>query len=135
MKKIATSLLFCLLTVYSFADEHLLVEVPVQEDSSMVYDFPERMAQFPGGSAAMDLFILKNKNYPQSLKDAGVVGKVYVQFIVEKDGSLTNISIRRGTNTDLDKEALNVVEKMPNWIPGSVRGKIVRVKYTLPITF
>ncbi len=106
------------------------------QDSSMVYDFPEQMAKYPGGADAMDLFIRKNLNYPKELKDAGVQGKVYVQFVVEKDGSITNIIVRRGANNDvLDQEALNVIKKMPDWIPGSMRGKKVRVKQTIPIKF
>ena len=106
------------------------------QDSSMVYDFPEKMAEFPGGADAMDLFIRRNLNYPQRLKDAGVQGRVYVQFVVEKDGSITNISVRRGSkNDELDAEAVKLIEKMPDWIPGSMRGKKVRVKHTLPIAF
>jgi len=106
------------------------------QDSSMVYDFPEKMAHFPGSPDAMDFFIRKNLVYPANLKAAGVQGKVYVQFIVEKDGSLSNITIRMSSkNTDLDQEAINVIKKMPNWIPGSIKGKNVRVKQTIPITF
>lgn len=109
---------------------------PAPQDSSMIYDFPEKMAQFPGGADAMDLFIHKNLNYPTDLKNGGVGGKVYVQFVVEKDGSITNIQVRRSSrNQFLDKEAVNVVKKMPNWEPGSVRGKKVRVKQTVPIAF
>lgn len=102
----------------------------------MVYDFPEKMAKYPGGADAMDLFIRKNLVYPEDLKSAGVQGKVYVQFIVEKDGSITNITVRRSSrNERLDQEAIKVIEKMPNWIPGTVRGKKVRVKQTVPIQF
>ncbi len=111
-------------------------EIHAAQDSSMVYDFPEKMAQFPGSPEAMDLFIRKNLNYPANLKAAGVQGKVYVQFIVEKDGSITNISIRMSSkNAELDQEAINVIKKMPKWVPGSIKGKNVRVKQTIPITF
>ncbi len=110
--------------------------INMPQDSSMVYDFPEQMAHFPGDADAMDLFIRKNLHYPEKLKAAGIQGKVYIQFIVEKDGSLSNISVRRGSkNADLDQEAVNVIKKMPNWIPGSMRGKKVRVKQTVPVTF
>jgi protein TonB len=104
-------------------------------DSSMVYDFPEKMAQFPGGSNAMEAFIRKNLVYPIELQKAGIQGKVYMQFIVERDGSLTSIQVRRGADPQLDAEAIKVIEKMPNWIPGSMRGKLVRVKQTIPIVF
>lgn len=106
------------------------------QDSSMVYDFPEQMAHFPGDADAMDLFIRKNLYYPPALKAAGVQGKVYVQFIVEKDGSISNIKVRRSSNNaELDQEAIKVIEKMPRWTPGSMRGKKVRVKQTVPVTF
>lgn len=104
-------------------------------DSTMVFDFPENMAKFPGGSEAMEAFIRKNLAYPKELQDGGIQGKVYVQFIVEKDGSLSSIEIRRGVVPQLDKEALRVINEMPNWIPGSNRGKLVRVKQTIPIVF
>ena len=111
-------------------------EVLYPQDSSMVYDFPEKMAQFPGPPDAMDLFIRKNLVYPANLRAAGVQDKVYVQFVVEKDGSLSNITIRMSSkNVELDQEAINVIKKMPNWIPGSIKGKSVRVKQTIPITF
>ena len=106
------------------------------QDSSMVYDFPEQMAHFPGDADAMDLFIRKNLYYPPKLKAAGIQGKVYIQFIVEKDGSISNITVRRGSkNEELDQEAINVIKKMPNWTAGTIRGKKVRVKQTVPITF
>lgn len=105
-------------------------------DSSMVYDFPEKMAHFPGDPDAMDMFIRKNLIYPEKLRAGGVQGKVYVQFIVEKDGSISNIAIRMSSNNaELDQEAINVIKKMPNWIPGSIKGKNVRVKQTIPISF
>lgn len=133
MKTTVIFLLFLATATGLFAAEERTNFPP---DSSMVYDFPEQMAQFPGGADAMDMFIRKNLNYPQRLKDAGVKGKVYIQFIVEKDGSLSNIVVRRGcNNAELDQEAVNVIEKMPNWIPGEVRGKKVRVKQTIPVTF
>ncbi|MFT5821661.1 MAG: protein TonB [Crocinitomix sp.] len=106
------------------------------QDSSMIYDFPEQMAHFPGDGDAMDLFIRKNLHYPPKLKAAGVQGKVYIQFIVEKDGSISNITVRRGCkNDELDQEAVNVIKKMPNWTPGTMRGKKVRVKQTIPVSF
>jgi protein TonB len=70
------------------------------------------------------------------LRASAVQGKVYVQFVVEKDGSLSNITIRMSSkNAELDQEAINVIKKMPNWIPGSIKGKSVRVKQTIPIIF
>ncbi len=133
MKKIIALFALFICTASFAINEKNVFTIP--QDSSMVYDFPEKMAQFPGGADAMDMFIRKNLEYPAALKESGVVGKVYVQFIVEKDGTITDVKVRRGTNTGLDNEAVKVIEKMPNWLPGSVRGKKVRVKQTIPITF
>ncbi len=133
MKKL---LILLLLIVAANAGFTMSNTVNESQDSSMVYDFPEQMAHFPGDADAMDIFIRKNLYYPPKLKAAGVQGKVYIQFIVEKDGSISNITIRRGCqNAELDQEAVNVIKKMPNWIPGTIRGKKVRVKQTVPVKF
>jgi protein TonB len=112
--------------------------VDIQQDTTnneMVYDMPEHMPQYPGGADAMEHFIFSNIKYPQKAKEQNLQGKVYVQFIVEKDGSISDINIRRGAHDLLDKEAIRVIKMMPNWKPGSMRGRKVRVRYTLPITF
>ncbi|MDG1913785.1 MAG: energy transducer TonB [Crocinitomix sp.] len=133
MKKL---LILLLLIVAANAGFTMSNTVNESQDSSMVYDFPEQMAHFPGDADAMDIFIRKNLYYPPKLKAAGVQGKVYIQFIVEKDGSISNITIRRECqNAELDQEAVNVIKKMPNWIPGTIRGKKVRVKQTVPVKF
>ena len=133
MKKL---LILLLLIVAANAGFTMSNTVNESQDSSMVYDFPEQMAHFPGDADAMDIFIRKNLYYPPKLKAAGVQGKVYIQFIVVKDGSISNITIRRGCqNAELDQEAVNVIKKMPNWIPGTIRGKKVRVKQTVPVKF
>ncbi len=102
---------------------------------AMVYDMPEQMPEYPGGADALDDFLKANIKYPADAKAAKATGKVYVQFIVEKDGTVSEAKIRRGAHKSLDAEALRIVELMPNWKPGSMRGKKVRVRYTLPITF
>jgi protein TonB len=133
MKKI---MIFLLLIVAANAGFSKGNGIETPPDSTMVYDFPEQMAHFPGDADAMDLFIRKNLYYPPKLKAAGIQGKVYIQFIVEKDGSISNITVRRGSqNAELDQEAVNVIKKMPNWTPGSMRGKKVRVKQTVPVSF
>jgi TonB family protein len=102
----------------------------------MIYDMPEIMPEFIGGADALDEFIKKNIKYPAEAKEKGIQGKVYIQFVVEKDGSVTNVIVRRGANNALlDAEAMRVVKLMPAWKPGTMRGKKVRVRYTLPITF
>ena len=91
------------------------------------------MPQFPGGPDAMDLFIKQNLKKPADAKDLS--GKVYVQFVVEKDGSISDVSIRMGKYEKLNKEAIRLVKMMPDWRPGVNKGKKVRVRYILPITF
>ena len=73
--------------------------------------------------------------YPKEAIEANITGKVFVQFVIEKDGSITNAKIARSASTLLDAEALRIVNNMPQWIPGKQRGKAVRVAYTLPISF
>ena len=78
---------------------------------------------------------MKNIKYPKEAIEANITGKVFVQFVIEKDGSITNAKIARSASTLLDAEALRIVNNMPQWIPGKQRGKAVRVAYTSPISF
>ena len=78
---------------------------------------------------------MKNIKYPKEAIEANITGKVFVQFVIEKDGSITNAKIARSASTLLDAKALRIVNNMPQWIPGKQRGKAVRVAYTLPISF
>ena len=91
--------------------------------------------EFPGGDAAFANFIKSAVVYPELAAEMGEQGIVYVKFVVNKDGSIEQVSIRQGVSEALDKEAQRVVKKMPNWIPGEQNGKKVRVSYTLPISF
>ena len=116
----------------AFGQFSLAFEMPTDTN---IYDMPEQMPQFPGGADAMEHFISDNMKYPEEAKEKRIQGKVYIQFIVEKDGSLTNIKVRRGVNKMLDDEAVRLIEIMPNWKPGSMRGKTVRVRHTIPIIF
>lgn len=93
----------------------------------------EDMPQFPGGS--VQRWISKNVKYPILAQENGIQGKVFIQFVIEKDGSITDVKVMRGVDASLDKEAIRVVKSMPKWKPGKQRGKPVRVSYTLPINF
>lgn len=92
----------------------------------------EDMPIFPGN---VQKWIAKNVHYPQLALENGIEGKVYVQFVVERDGSISNIKVVRSVDASLDKEAVRVITGMPKWKPGKQRGKAVRVAYTLPIVF
>jgi protein TonB len=133
MKNSLLVFLFSIVCTIGFAEQN---HVLIPTDSSTVYDFPEKMAKFPGEADAFDAYLRKNMVYPPKLKAAGIQGKVYVQFIVEKDGSITNVKVRRTSNVvELDNEAVRLIKAMPKWIPGSIKGKPVRVNQTVPITF
>ena len=97
----------------------------------------EQMPAFPGGEKAMEKFIEKNLVYPASAKKNSMEGKVYATFVVEKDGTLSDIKLLRGINgcEDCDKEAIRVIKLMPSWNPGKQNGKLVRVQYNLPLKF
>lgn len=95
----------------------------------------EIAAEFPGGFQAMSEFISTNLNYPQEAKEAGIEGRVFVSFIVEKDGSLSSIQLLRGIGYGCDEEAMAVVKKMPKWKPAIQRGEPVRMRYQLPFVF
>ena len=100
-----------------------------------VYDVVEEMPQFPGGPSALFEYLSNNLQYPVVAEENGVQGRVIVTFIVEKDGSISNAKVVKAVDPSLDKEAIRLVESMPNWIPGKQNGEPVRVKYTVPVTF
>lgn len=104
-------------------------------DPKKVYDIVEQMPSYPGGQSAMMSFLSKNLVYPEAAQKRGAQGRVTVSFVVETDGSLTSFKVAHSADPDLDREALRVVKMMPRWQPGKKGGKLVRVKYTVPITF
>ena len=105
------------------------------EKTEDAFDVVEQMPQFPGGPAALMEYLSKNVRYPEEAHKKGTEGRVIATFVVEKDGSISDVTIRRSVSPELDDEALRVVNSMPKWTPGKQRGEAVRVKYTIPITF
>ena len=110
---------------------------PVADGGSdgKAYDVVEEMPQYPGGIEAMMTFLRDNLKYPAELAEQNIQGRVIVQFVVDKEGNVTNPTVMRSVDPQLDAEALRVVKAMPKWTPGKVGGKAVNVKYTLPVTF
>ncbi|MCQ2257418.1 MAG: energy transducer TonB [Bacteroidaceae bacterium] len=110
---------------------------PVQEESDEgeIFEVVEQNPSFPGGDKALMAYLTKNLKYPPSAQENGIQGRVLVQFVVNKDGSIVEPKVLRSVDPALDKEALRVVQAMPKWTPGKQRGKTVRVKFTLPVTF
>lgn len=104
-------------------------------DSNQVFAMVEKMPLFPGGQDGLIAFLAKTIQYPKEAQEKGLQGRVVCSFIVEKDGSLSDAKVIRGIDPLLDQEALRVISVMPKWTPGTQRGKAVRVKYTVPLTF
>lgn len=100
-----------------------------------VFQAVEQPASFPGGTGAMNRWLANNLAYPESAQQNDVEGKVIVQFIVEKDGSISSPKVARGVDADLDREALRVVKRMPRWTPAHNNGVAVRSQFTLPVVF
>lgn len=105
----------------------------VDTGETEIFMVVEDMPSFPGGN--VQKWIAKNVKYPVLAMENGIQGKVFIQFVIEKDGSITDVKVVRGVDSSLDKEAVRVVSSMPKWKPGKQRGKPVRVSYTLPINF
>jgi protein TonB len=118
------------------AKEALVTEpVKPKEEENKVFDVVEQMPSFPGGMAALMAYLQKSIKYPPVAEENGIQGRVVCTFVVERDGSVTDVRVAKSVDPSLDKEAVRVVSAMPRWIPGKQNGQSVRVKYTLPVTF
>lgn len=107
-----------------------------EPEEQEIFQVVEEMPEFPnGGMAGLMQFLGKSIKYPAIAAENGVQGRVTVQFVVNRDGSIVDAVVLRGVDPYLDKEALRVINSMPNWKPGKQRGKPVRVRYTVPVTF
>jgi protein TonB len=104
-------------------------------DTEPIFSIAEEPAQFPGGDEALLKFIHENIKYPREAIKNKISGTVYVQFVVEKDGSISDVKVVRGIGGGCDEEAVRVITKMPNWIPAKQKGIPVRFFYVIPITF
>ncbi|VAW29124.1 putative TonB-dependent receptor, partial [hydrothermal vent metagenome] len=120
----------------SEADDETIIDLPPvvlaeeeEEDETQVFFIVEDMPEFPGGDLALRRFIANSIKYPVIAQENGIEGKVYVTFVVDKDGSVSNAKILRGVDPSINKEALRVVSHLPRWKPGKQRGKPVRVSY------
>lgn len=110
-------------------------EPPKHEEENKVFEIVEQMPMFPGGDAALMDYLRSNTHYPTVAAENGVQGRVVVGFVVERDGSITDVKVIRGVDPSLDKEATRVVKSMPKWNPGKQNGSAVRVKFQVPVTF
>lgn len=110
-------------------------EPPKNEEENKVFDVVEEQPSFPGGQGALRAWLNDNIKYPVVAAENGIQGKVIVQFVVGKNGSISNVKVLRSVDPSLDKEAVRVVSNMPNWTPGKQNGASVNVRFTLPVTF
>ena len=117
--------------------KEMIINEPVKpkEEENKVFDVVEQMPSFPGGMAALMAYLQKSIKYPPVAEENGIQGRVVCTFVVERDGSVTDVRVAKSVDPSLDKEAVRVVSAMPKWIPGKQNGQSVRVKYTLPVTF
>ena len=104
-------------------------------DNEKVYQVVGQQPNFPGGKEELFKYLVYNMIYPADAAKNKVEGRVLVTFVIEHDGSISNVNVVNSVYPSLDKEAIRVVSEMPKWIPGKANGKTVRVKYTIPITF
>ena len=104
-------------------------------DEPEVYQIVDEMPGFPGGEEKLMEFFTKNIEYPKEAREAGIQGRVFVGFVIEKDGSISNVKVLRGIGHGCEEEAVRVVKSMPNWKPGKLYGEVVRVSYQIPVNF
>ena len=109
--------------------------IPARVDSGEIFMVVEELPEFPGGRKNLLNYLAKNITYPEEALKAKIEGRVFVNFIVEKDGSISNVKVLRGIGHGCDKESVRVVENMPRWKPGKQKGQPVRVSFNLPIKF
>jgi protein TonB len=104
-------------------------------DEGEVFQVVEQMPEFPGGMDKLMEYLSKNIKYPSIAQENNIQGRVIVEFVVNKDGSIVEPKVMRSVDTSLDNEAMRVIKSMPKWNPGKQRGKAVRVRYTVPVLF
>lgn len=130
MKRFLLLLSAILLTNMAFCQEENKVSVDDE-----VFVVVEEQAEFPGGLDSMYAYIQKNLVYPELAKEKGIEGRVFVQFVIEKDGSISNILIKRAIGGGCEEAVVEMIKNMPKWKPGKQRGKPVRFQFVLPIKF
>ena len=117
------------------AKDDIKAPEPPKHEENKIFTVVEQMPMYPGGDAALMQYLSSNIHYPAVAAENGVQGRVVVGFVVERDGSITDVNVMRSVDPSLDREAVRVVKNMPRWIPGKQNGSAVRVKYQVPVTF
>ena len=130
MKSLKTILLVlvCFISLTTIAQKQT-------DNDTTIYSVVDEMPQFPGGDSAMVAYLTHNLHYPQTEKEKGIQGKVFVGFVVEKDGIISNVEVKKGIGEECDAEAVRVIREMPTWSPGKQNSECVRVSLVLPINY
>lgn len=115
--------------------KEVVVDEKPKEEETKVFDVVEQMPSFPGGDAELMKYLSSHIKYPVVAEENGIQGRVIATFVVERDGSISDVKVFKSVDPSLDKEAIRVLKSMPKWIPGRQNGSAVRVKYTVPVTF
>lgn len=124
--------------IASVVEEEVAEESPAQpivDVEETVFDTVDQMPSYSGGMSALMQYLRNNIHYPSVAEENGIQGRVTVVFVVEKDGSISNVKVGKSVDSSLDKEALRVIRAMPRWNPGRRNGELVRVRYAIPVTF
>lgn len=117
-------------------EEYVAPEIEDEDiQEAEIFTIVEEMPDFPGGTQKLADYLAKNIKYPQMARESGIQGRVFISFVVEPDGSVSNVNVMRSLGGGCDEEAVRVVKSMPKWKPGKQRGKPVRVSYILPVNF
>jgi protein TonB len=120
----------------AMVDFTAVYEVPEEtREDGEIFMIVEEMPEFPGGEGELQKYLASSVRYPVIAQENGIQGRVYIQFVINQRGEVTNVTILRGVDPSLDREAVRVVEAMPKWKPGKQRNRPVRVSYTVPINF
>ena len=117
-------------------EEYVAPEIEEEEVVEQeIFQIVEEMPSFPGGEQKLLEYVAKNTKYPQIARESGIQGRVFIGFVVETDGGISNVKVLRGIGGGCDEEAVRVIKSLPKWKPGKQRGKAVRVSYQIPVNF
>ena len=130
MKKLLF-ILICFLPITVFSQN----SAETDTSNEKIFTYVEEMPEFPGGDEALFKYLAQSIKYPKGTADAKIQGRVYITFVISKEGKTEQVKVMRGIGTSFDQEAIRVIEEMPNWKPGTQNGKAVNVQYSLPINF
>jgi protein TonB len=132
---IASCLILLHYSVVGFSRINMARDTTVEAEGDSVYLAADEMAQYPGGMDALVAFLSKNVQYPTLARRQGDQGSVFVSFVVEKSGTISQINIVKGISDELDQESIRIVKLFPAWIPGKKDGRVVRTRFVLPIKY